>query len=123
MVCIVLDGSRLTPAVVIKNVTVYSLLFEKGYDSDNVVLYTTKNSFVTGDVFWKWLCDVFIPYVEAKREALRQRLGTFYERAVLILDGCSSHKKRSTAFSSSPKTSPCCFWSLTRPTSPSPPSW
>ena len=93
MVCIVLDGSRLTPAVVIKNVTVNSLLFERGYHSDNVVLYTTKNSFVTGDVFGKWLCDVFIPYVEAKREALRQRLGTFDERAVLILDGCSSHKK------------------------------
>ena len=34
---------------------------------------------------------VFIPRVEATRESLRRRLGTFDERAVLILDGCSSH--------------------------------
>ena len=51
MVCIVLDGSRLTPAVVIKNVTVNSLLFENGYSPENVTIYTTANSFVTGDVF------------------------------------------------------------------------
>ena len=43
--------------------------------------------------FCKWPCDVFIPYVDAKREALRRRLGPFDDRAVLILDGCSSHKK------------------------------
>ena len=93
MVCIVLDGSRLTPAVVIKNVTVNSLIFENGYSPENLTIYTTANSFVTGEVFGRWLRDVFIPNVEAKREALRQRLGTFDERAVLILDGCSSHKK------------------------------
>ena len=42
--------------------------------------------------FGDWLQDVFIPYVEEKREALRQLLGPFDERAVLVLDGCSSHK-------------------------------
>ena len=91
--CIALDGSRLKPAVVIKNVTVNSLLFENGYSPENVTIYTTANSFVTGDVFGDWLKDVFIPYVEERREALRGRLETFDERAVLVLDGCSSRKK------------------------------
>ena len=92
--CIALDGSRLKPAVVIKNLTVNSLLFENGYSPENVTIYTTANSFVTGDVFGDWLKDVFIPYVEERREALRGRLETFDERAVLVLDGCSSRKKR-----------------------------
>ena len=55
VVCIVLDGSRLKPAVITRNATVNSLLFERGYDSENVALYTTKNSFVTGDVCGQWL--------------------------------------------------------------------
>ena len=92
MVCIVLDGSRLTPAVVIKNVAVNSLLFENGYDPENITIDTTANSFVIGEVFGRLLCDIFIPYVEAKQEALRQRLGAFEDRVVLILDGCSSNK-------------------------------
>ena len=93
IVCIILDGSRLTPAVVIKNVTANSLIFENGYSPENLTLDTTKNSFVTGDVFGDWLKDIFIPYVEEKREHLRRLLGPFDQRAVLILDGCSSHKK------------------------------
>ena len=56
--------------------------------------FSTKNSYITGDVFEQWLKGVFIPHVEATRESLRRRLGTFDERAVLILDGCSSHTNK-----------------------------
>ena len=54
-------------------------------------MYSTTNSLITSDVFFQWLTDIFIPHVEATRETLRRRLGTFNERAVLILDGCSCH--------------------------------
>ena len=89
--CIALDGTRLTPAIVTKTKTVNSLLFESGYDPERVKLNSTKTSFITRDVFGQWLVDVFIPHVEATRERVRRLLGTFDERAVLILDGCKSH--------------------------------
>ena len=38
------------------------------------------------------ITEIFIPHVEEARTGLRQRLGHFNERAVLILDGCTSHK-------------------------------
>ena len=51
MVCIVLDGSRLTPAVVIKNVTVNSLLFENGYGQENITCDKIVCCCVDGEVF------------------------------------------------------------------------
>ena len=90
--CVALDGSRLKPAIITKNKTVNTIVFEKGYDTNALKLYHTKNSFITGEVFGHWLNDVFIPYVEEKREVLRRQRGDFNERAVLIMDGCTSHK-------------------------------
>ena len=91
MACIALDGSTLKPAIITRNRTVSSVLFQRGYGHKNIALYHTKNSFVTCDVFERWLREIFIPYVEEKRAYLRQRLGAFDDRAVLLLDGCSSH--------------------------------
>ena len=92
MACISLDGSRLTPAIITKHKTVSSQIFTNGYNKQNLKLFTTKNSFVTGEVFGRWLTEIFIPHVEEVRNGFRQRLEHFNERAVLILDGCTSHK-------------------------------
>ena len=35
---------------------------------------------------------MFLPKVDEKREALRKALGDFDGKAVLIMDGCKSHK-------------------------------
>ena len=91
VVCISLDGTRLTSAIITKTKTVNSLIFESGYDPEHLKLYTTKTSFITRDVFGEWLVDIFIPHVEATRERLRMLLGTFDERAVMLLDWCKSH--------------------------------
>ena len=47
---------------------------------------------MTIDVFNLWLVEVFIPAVEERRASLRRQLGTFNEKAVLIMDGCKCHK-------------------------------
>ena len=52
---------------------------------------STENSFVTADVFEIWLNEVFLPAVEEKRRERTAKLGEFNDRALLILDGCSSH--------------------------------
>ena len=47
---------------------------------------------MTEPVFVLWLTEVFVPAVDERRAALRQQLGTFDEKAVLIIDGCKAHK-------------------------------
>ena len=88
--CICLDGTRLCPAV-IKTKTISSAVFaEGGYTSNRLKIYSTENSFVD-NVFGEWLCDVLLPEIEGRRAELRQRLGAFNERAVLIFDGLKVH--------------------------------
>ena len=67
-------------------------MFESGYDRQKVHFFSTQNSFIVGDVFGQWLTDLFIQHVKETRRTLRQTIGPFDERAVLLLDGCSSHK-------------------------------
>ena len=92
IVCIALDGTTLMPAIITKTRTISSRVFECGYDQQKVRFYSTQNSFIVGDVFGDWLLDVFIPHVEETRRTLHQTIGQFDDRAVLLLDGCSSHK-------------------------------
>ena len=89
--CIALDGTRLEPAIVTKYKTVNSQLFENGLTPENITAYWTPNSFINGDVFEEWLTDVFLPHVELTRTRLRERLGQFNEKAVLVMDGCRCH--------------------------------
>ena len=109
VVCIGLDGSRLRPAVITKSLTLSSLVFESGYSLENFTVYSTKTSFINGEVFERWLVEIFIPYVEEKRETLRRQLGPFDDRAVLILDGCASHKNEACMRLLAEKTSPLYF--------------
>ena len=92
MACVGLDGSRLKPLIITRNKTVSSLMFENGYNQENLILVSTKKGYVTEPVFGLWLTEVFVPAVDERRAALRQQLGTFDEKAVLIIDGCKAHK-------------------------------
>ena len=86
--CISLDGARLCPAVITKTKTINSAAFaEGGYTSNLLKNFSAENSFIDNDVFGEWLCDVLIPEIEGRRTELRQRLGAYNEKAVLILDG------------------------------------
>ena len=90
--CICLDGSRLRHTVITKTMTISSAVFaEGGLTSERVKFAHTENSFINNDVFGEWLCDVFLPEVMRKRAWLREKYGTFNERAVLILDGLKCH--------------------------------
>ena len=90
--CISLNGETLKATIITRTKTVNSIVFEKGFSLQNFDLFTTENSFITGEVFAKWLREVFVPHVEAKRAFLRSKLGPFNDKAVLIMDGCSAHK-------------------------------
>ena len=90
--CISFDGTRLCPAIITKTETISSAVFaEGGYTSDRLKIFTTENSFINNDVFGEWVCDVFLPQIERRRRWLRERLGAFDERAVLILDRLKVH--------------------------------
>ena len=66
---ICLDGTTLPPAVITKTFTISSAVFEEGGSSPNdITFHTTKNSFINNDVFGKWLCVVFVPEIERKRD-------------------------------------------------------
>ena len=58
---------------------------------ENITANWTPNSFINGDVLEEWLNDVFLPHVELTRARLRDRLETFNEKAVLVMDGCRCH--------------------------------
>ena len=90
--CICPDGSRLCHAVITKTVTISSAVFaEGGWTSDRLKIHDTENSFINNDVFGKWICEIVLPEIARRRAWLRERLGAFNERAVLILDGLKVH--------------------------------
>ena len=103
--CVALDGSRLKPAIIANNKTINSRLFETGLTPKDITVYWSKSAFVDGAIFLRWLREVFVPHVEATRERLRQLLGQFDDRAVLVLDGCKCHTQKSTSDSLHRKTS------------------
>ena len=90
--CISPDGTRLRHAIITKTVTISSVVFtEGGFPSNRLKICHTQNSFINNDVFGEWLCDVLLPEIETRRAWLRERLGDYDDRAVLILDGLKCH--------------------------------
>ena len=90
--CISPDGSRPRHAIITKTMTISSAVFtEGGFPSNRLKICHTQNSFINNDVFWEWLCDVLLPEIETRRAWLRERLGDYDNRAVLILDGLKCH--------------------------------
>ena len=90
--CIALNGETVKSALIIKNKSVNSVIQERGYNIHNVMFFQTESSFISQQVFKQWLTMIFLPHVYEKRRFLRSVLGTFNERAVLILDNCSCHE-------------------------------
>ena len=91
LACISLDGSKLCPAIITRTMTINSIVFSEGYMTNNLKIYNTDNSFINNKVFGEWICDVLIPEIRRRRKWLSGRLGTFNDRAVVILDCCSCH--------------------------------
>ena len=90
--CISADGTRLCHGIITKTVTISSLVFaEGGWTSERLKIHDTENSFINNDVFGKWICEILLPEIERRRAWLRETLGAFNERAVLILDGLKVH--------------------------------
>ena len=72
--------------------TVSSVVFaEGGYTPDRLTMVRTDSSFMNNDVFGLWITDVFLPEVERRRAFLREKIGDFEDRAVLIMDGLTCH--------------------------------
>ena len=90
--CIALNGSTLIPTIITRTITLNSHVFDRGYSFRNVRVFSTETSFITGNIFHRWVCEVFIPRVNQTRSFLRTALGPFNDKAVLIMDGCSAHK-------------------------------
>ena len=90
--CISLDGRSLLPTVITRTKTINSLVFDRGLSFKNVRIFPSETSFITGNIFARWVREVFIPKVQKRRAFLRRVLGNFNEKAVLIMDGCSTHK-------------------------------
>ena len=89
---IALDGTKLGVGLIAKTMTISSVVFaEGGYMSDRIRFYHTDNSFMNNDVFGLWITDVLIPEIERRRADLREKIGTYDERAVLIMDGLKCH--------------------------------
>ena len=86
-----LDGEALTPTIITRTKTINSYIFERGYSFRNVRIFSSDTSFINGNIFHRWVREVFIPKVEETRASLRSCLGPFNDKAVLIMDGCSSH--------------------------------
>ena len=71
MACVGLDGTRLKPLIITRNKTVSSLMFENGYNQENLILVSTKKGYVTEPAFGLLLTEVFVPAVDERRTALR----------------------------------------------------
>ena len=88
-----MDGTTLCPTIITRTKTINSLVFEQGgYTSKTLHLSSTEKRYINNEFFGEWLCDVFLLEVVRRRKVLAETLGAFNDRAVLILDGCSSHK-------------------------------
>ena len=92
VVCISLDGETLTPTIITKTKTVNSYLYDRGYTQENLRVFTNETSFITTEIFSRWVSEVFLKRVKKKRKSLHKKLGDFDDKAVLIMDGCSCHQ-------------------------------
>ena len=90
--CISPNGDTMIPIISTKTKTVHSLLFDRGFSLNELRVFSTENSFITGNIFSRWVNEVFLPTVDKKRACLREMMGDFNDNVVLIMDGCSAHK-------------------------------
>jgi hypothetical protein len=53
--------------IIVDRVTVQADLYPYGYDEDNMLIVSQTNAFMTTILFHKWVEEVFLSTIEAKR--------------------------------------------------------
>ena len=81
------DGTTMKPLVITPRVTIEAELVLAGYSEDVAVYAHSDKGFITEDLFFRYMTEVFIPEVRVKR-CRRDYNGM----AVLIMDNCHCHK-------------------------------
>lgn len=85
-VCIAADGGKPTPVLVLPRKTIPSLPQQA---LEFYCITGQSSGWITGEIFHSWVKEVFIPYIEEKRKKLMAPNA----RALLIIDGHSSHSE------------------------------
>ena len=70
--CISLCGETVKPTIITRTKTINSLVFDNGYSMETLRLFSTENSFITGDVFSRKLRGVFVPRRKEARVSSEQ---------------------------------------------------
>ena len=69
------------PTIITKTKTVNSRIFDRGFSLKDFRLFSTKNSFITINIFSRWVNEVFLKKVEKKRARLRRMMATSTTRS------------------------------------------
>ncbi|KAA6395418.1 MAG: hypothetical protein EZS28_009056 [Streblomastix strix] len=94
LACIFLNGDSCAPGIVVKRQTLDDNIFDHGLrNGQDAVIYTSKKGYVTGEIFFMWIRDVFVPFI--KQQRIKYKLRPTRE-AVLLLDGLGAHFKDET---------------------------
>ncbi len=83
---IALDGTKLTPCIVLANKRCEKELIINGYGNQNVLLVYQENGFINSKIFSYWTDHIFIPELNRRRE-----IYGYQGLCVLLLDGCTPH--------------------------------
>ena len=86
--CIAANGSATVPLVVMTDLTIRERIYEEGWTPTEVMFANTTSGYINQTVFNRWVTNVFIPDVEARREKFNMP----EQQAFLVMDGCSAHK-------------------------------
>ena len=81
------DGTTVKPLIITPRLTIEAELLLAGYSEDIAVYAHSDKGFITEELFYRYIADVFVPEVCVKR----CRLG-YSGKAVLIMDNCHCHK-------------------------------
>ncbi|KAA6381068.1 MAG: hypothetical protein EZS28_023404, partial [Streblomastix strix] len=94
LACIFLNGDSCAPGIVVKRQSLDDNIFDLGLlNGQDAVIYTSKKGYMTGETFFMWITDVFVPFI--KQQCIKYKLRPIRE-AVLLLDGLGAHFKDET---------------------------
>jgi hypothetical protein len=73
IICISAGGASLPPLIIVPLATTEQELYEIGYIPDKVFLGRQENGFINLDRFNVWAMQVFLPWVDNRREEVEYR--------------------------------------------------
>lgn len=85
-----LDGTTLTPLIILTNKRIEKQLLMTGNDKQNVFVIYQKNGFINSRSFTYWAEQIFMPELIRGREIYK-----YDDEAILLLDGCTPHSSDS----------------------------